>query len=308
MADLENPDFGPMPDEGQDRRKPVSVLFADMSGSVSMYAARGDAVAFKLNSTLLSLMERQVKGVSGQVIRCVGDGILALFDHSVDAVKAAANVLGEIDSNDSTLNREGIRVRAGISSGPVVLGGTDIYGDIVNIAARLAALARPSEILLSGSAFEELPEDVRRSARLIDKLQLRGRPEPVLVYQYLWKPDDMTVAYRARPKTALTTLEVTFRDKVFIVGIDRPRLTLGRAADNDVSVQSDTVSRYHATITHRGDQFVLTDSSTNGTFVETANRSTSRLLREDFSLLGSGRIHLGGEASEPITFRIARGK
>lgn len=308
MAENDRPDSGANQDDSEERRKPVTVLFADMSGSVSMYAARGDAVAFKLNASLLALMEQQVKDSSGQVIRCVGDGILALFDHSIDAVNAAARVLGEMDRSDNTLNREGIRVRAGISNGPVVLGGTDIYGDIVNVAARLAGLARPSEILLSGSAFEELPAEIRKSARLIDKLQLRGRPEPVLVYQYLWKPEDMTVAFRARPKTAVATLEVSFRDKVFVVGPDRPRLTLGRAADNDVSVQNDTVSRYHATINQRSDQFVLTDSSTNGTFVETAGRGTSRLLREDFTLLGSGRIRLGGESSEAIAYRVARGK
>src|SRR5438552_2793969 len=121
----------------------LSIMFADISGSTLMYAVRGDSVAFSLTSTCLTLMEEQVKSVGGRVVKRVGDGIMAVFETTEAAVSAAVGIQEALDKPGSELRREGLHVRVGVACGRSVLAGGDVYGDVVNVAARLQAHAGP---------------------------------------------------------------------------------------------------------------------------------------------------------------------
>jgi adenylate cyclase len=283
----------------------VSVLFADVSGSSQMYAERGDAAAFAVMSRCLDLLEEQVRRQQGRVIKRAGDAVLAVFDDAVGAVLAAEGMQQALQSSDCSLRGEGVHVRAGISRGTAVQDAGDIYGDIVNVAARLVSLAGVDEIFLSGEVRDALPPPMRDLARLIDSPVLRGRPYQVPVYEYLWEREDTTAVQQAPaafPATAV--LEVECGAQRFVVDPEHPKLTIGRDPSNDISIPQDVVSRHHATISLRGNQFLVVDRSTNGTYIRTDHGDSFRVLRDELTLAGGGQIFAGSEAVPPIRYRV----
>jgi len=285
-------------------RTPTAVLFVDISGSVSMYADRGDTVAFKLNDTCLSLIEERVKEHGGRVIKRAGDAVLAEFAASEEAVGAAVEMLSAVADPENGLRSEGVHVRVGISYGTVVHSEGDIYGDRVNVAARLVSLAGPDEILISGPAYEALPLALQEGARLIDQISLRGHRAPMPVFRYLEQATDATVSIGVRPRASRVTLELKRGEDVWTVDGSRPKLRIGRSADNDVVVAEDLVSRYHAEVVLRGDKFVLVDRSTNGTQVKVEDGPDLRVCREELVLVGGGSILLGGGPEAALEYRI----
>jgi hypothetical protein len=166
-----------------------------------------------------------------------------------------------------SLASEGVRVHSAMSSGPAVLLADDVYGDVVNVAARLVGLAGAGEILLSGKVYEGLPAGLRARVQLIDEMLLRNRPTAVIVYRYVADSRLATIRTAARRRASIAIMEVAYGDLLFVVGPERPRVTMGRDADNDIRIEDDAVSCNHAEITVVGDRFILVDRSTNGTYV-----------------------------------------
>jgi class 3 adenylate cyclase len=284
----------------------VTVLFADIGGSTLMYAVRGNEIAFQITSSCLALLEERVVAAGGRVIKRVGDAILAAFEAGEPALQAAVAMQRALEAPDCALREEGILVRVGIATGAAVHDAGDIYGDVVNVAARLVSLAGADEIFITGETHDSLSEEMRASTRPIDQIALRGRPDWVLVHQYLWKQEGLTVrADRTRgTHTFRAALEITYGSESFDLGKDRPKLTIGRDADNDVTIEDDVVSRHHAEVVLRGDKFLVVDRSTNGTYVVIDGGDTFRLSRDEMTLAGSGRIFPGRKTMAPLRYRV----
>jgi class 3 adenylate cyclase len=296
-----------MADQGaRDQLTPVTVLFVDISGSTTLYAERGDAAAFTLTKRCLDVVGAEIRAAGGRVLRQMGDGVLAVFDSAVAALRAAIEVGRATESPTGTLAREGVRVRSGLSAGHAVFADGDVYGDVANVAARLVGLAAAGEIFLSDSVYEALPAELRDQVQVLEHLALRNRPDPVLVYTYVPDAVRATIKARERLPASAVTMELTYEDVEFVIGPQRPRLRMGRDADNDVRVDAEVVSRHHADITLHGDRFTLRDHSTNGTYVCAENAQPLRVMRDELVLAGAGRIMLGGmETARPIFYRVA---
>ena len=283
---------------------PVTVLFADISGSTLMYAIRGDEVASKLTLTCLALLEDQVRLYEGRVVKRVGDGILATFETAQAAVGSAVGMQSALAAPDCPVQGEGVLIRVGIATGNAVFEGGDVYGDIVNVAARLVSQSGADEIFLEGETRERLSSEMRENTRLIDQLALRGRPDWVRVYQYLWKQEGVTISAGEYFRGCAATLEIRYGSQTFALGPARPRLAIGRDPDNDIIIEDEVVSRRHAEVVLRGDKFLVVDRSTNGTYVCTDGGDTVRLSREEITLVGAGRILPGRQTIEPLLYRV----
>lgn len=289
---------------GTNSAEPITALFADMSGSTLMYAVRGNEAAFQVASTCLTLLEESVKQSGGLVIKRVGDAILAEFNGGEAAVQAAVAMQHALEAPDCPVREDGVTVRVGIATGEAVHDDGDIYGDVVNVAARLTSLAGAAEIFLTGETHATLPEHMQASTRPIDQLALRGRPDWVLVHQYLWKQENVTVQATRHARGYDAALEVTYGADTFALGGNRPRLTIGRDPENDVTIEDDVVSRHHAEVILRGDKFLVVDRSTNGTYVVIDGGDTFRVSREELTLAGSGRIFAGRQSMAPLRYRV----
>jgi hypothetical protein len=206
---------------------------------------------------------------------------------------------------------EGVLVRLGISFGTVVEAVGDVYGDLFNVAARLTSLAGPGEILVTGETYNALSSDMQDAARLINQIALRGRAISVPVYRYRWNLEEDATMMNVAPRPGAVpvkerrpVLSVTHGARSLDVEPDRPKLRIGRKQDNELVIEDDVVSRYHAEIALRGDKFVLTDRSMNGTKVTVENGPTLRVCREEVLLTGSGEISFGEDGGPVLQYRI----
>jgi adenylate cyclase len=251
-------------------------------------------------------MTQEVRRTGGRVLKQIGDGIMAVFNRADAAVHAAAAIQRALDEQERAPDQPALHVRVGLSSGPAVVTEGDLFGDVVNVAARLEGHAGPGEIVLSGTTYEELAENLRQMAQRLDEVVLRGRPARVPVYRFQWKPEDATAIARGGLRSQAGTLHLQYENRDFVVSAERPKLRAGRAADVDIVVANDVVSRYHAEISMRGDKFFLRDSSANGTYVWAEGAAPVRVAREDFLLVTAGDIRLGAEEMTPIHYEVRR--
>jgi adenylate cyclase len=131
-------------------RRLAAILAADVAGYSRLMGADEEGTHERLKTHLRELIEPKIREYQGRIVKNTGDGLLAEFGSVVDAVRCAAEVQrGMIDRNGDEVDERRIQFRIGINLGDVIADSDDIFGDGVNIAARLEALAEPGGICIS---------------------------------------------------------------------------------------------------------------------------------------------------------------
>jgi cytochrome P450/class 3 adenylate cyclase len=180
-------------------RKQISVLFADMKGSMELLAERDPEEAHNILDPMLRHMMDAVHRYEGTVNQVLGDGIMALFgaplaheDHAVRACYAALRIqeaIGEYADNVQRRHGVDVRVRVGLNSGEVVVRsvGSDLHmdysavGQTTHLAARMEQIAEPGQILITADGL--LAAEGYVEARPIGPVQVKGLSSPVEVYE-----------------------------------------------------------------------------------------------------------------------------
>lgn len=272
--------------------KLLTILFADIGSSSALYDRVGDTEAYRLVADSLTRMKLAVEEHQGRVLRTVGDSVLASFERSDDAFLGAKAM--QESHADMALS-----VRVGFHTGLVIPDGGDVYGHAVNIAARVAAFARIDEIMATAAAVEQLSPQYQSYVSSGNAIEVRGVPDAVNIHRLQWQEqsENMTrLATRLELADAAITevrLRIQFHEQQLLAGPDCSDVKLGRAEDNDVAVFNDEASRHHAQILYRRGQFVLHDTSTNGTYVRKDALLPFMVRRDSIVLDGSGVISLG---------------
>jgi class 3 adenylate cyclase len=272
--------------------QPLVVLFADICGSTPLYETMGDAVAYGFNGLCLERLEASTRSHAGTVVRSVGDGLLATFPTPDDAFRASVEMQRARYDGD-------LELKVAFHYGPVIEGfGGDVYGDAVNLAARLSALAKSGEILLTEETAACLAPVNRSNTLHFDTTRLKGKSEPITIHRVCdvdGIPTGAQTLVTVSPWHQHAALQISYQGRQFRLDASKQRLTIGRGRSCDLVVASQYSSRHHATVEARRDRFVLTDCSANGTFV--VHRDNDRLFikRETVQLLGEGTISLGRE-------------
>src|SRR6266853_1782699 len=125
-------------------RRLAAILAADVAGYSRLMGADEEGPLERLKAHRRELIDPKVRGHRGRIVKTTGDGMLVEFPSIVDAVRCAVEIQrGIIDRSADTPEDKRITFRIGINLGDVIIDGDDIYGDGVNIAARLEALAEP---------------------------------------------------------------------------------------------------------------------------------------------------------------------
>ncbi|MBX2882862.1 MAG: adenylate/guanylate cyclase domain-containing protein [Granulosicoccus sp.] len=282
----------------------LTVLFADLAGSTRLYQTQGDELAFRKVSQSLQCMKSVIETHDGRLLRTVGDSALASF---ADADAACLSAM-DIQRNHLAM---GMSVRVGFHLGEVILDAGDVYGNAVNVAARVASFAEPDEICISEDALAQLNVVHRSNIHHIDKVAFKGVEHPMSVYRVLWNQDNEHTAivsskYRSVGSHAHQVLELTVGRTQQRVSLEKPILTLGRAENNDLIVEAESASRNHARIELVRERYILRDRSTNGTYViKQNNRVPEFVLREMITLDQFGTIGLGASPLDEASFAIA---
>jgi adenylate cyclase len=171
------------------KRKLTAILSADAAG-YSRLMAEDEAATVKTIASYREIMASLIKQHRGRVVDSPGDNLLAEFSSVVDAVQCAVAVQNEIQTRNAELpdNRR-MEFRIGINLGDVIDEEGRIYGDGVNISARLEALADPGGICVSKTAFDQIETKLPLGYEYLGEQPVKNIPKPVGAYRVLMKPD-----------------------------------------------------------------------------------------------------------------------
>ncbi len=284
------------------RTATLSIAFADISGSTRLYETLGDAVARELISECLGVMTEHAEKHGGTVIKTIGDEIMCTFPGADQAVEAAMGMQEGVTEDLPERNANtpaSLTIRVGLHHGSAILEGGDVFGDAVNVAARMAALAKGGQIITTQETAESLAPALRSSTRHLDRISVKGKAEDIDIFEVIWQSEDVTRMATGLLKADVKTARLSLSYKGLSVDLDSDMtvMILGRGKKADMVVNDTMASREHARIECRRGKFILTDMSTNGTYVLTSE-GPSYLRREDIVLVGEGKIALGRELSE----------
>ena len=279
----------------------LAVAFVDVRGSTALYETLGDRRARELTAAALALFTKGVELQGGTVIKLLGDGAM------VTLPSAEAALLASIGSQEAQSGKQ-VGMGIGIQYGTVLLEQDDVFGDAVNVAARLCGLAKAGEILTTADTVRHLPMMLRALTRHIDTAIVKGRREPVAIHQVLWEEAGDSTTTRLStsaplPAAPTRSVSLTLGGKTARIDTAGRPLVLGRT-QGDLVVPDSLVSRQHATIDATRGKFFLTDASTNGTFILFDHGAHTALRRESGELTDSGWIGLGRPPTADNPYRI----
>jgi len=278
-----------------------AVLFVDVTDSTRIYESLGDTVALALINGVFERVAKIVAKCAGSVMKSLSDGVICVFEDPDRAFRAAVEIQTSVRSTaEETANR--LQLKIGFTWGPVILSKGDVYGDTMNVCARLVTIANPGQILTSAPTVEALSPGLRSRCRTLFPTRIKGQADEVAVSEILWRYDPaITEANLTRANFARavrTSLKLIYRGNIFIVNRSRPMLRMGRDQTNEIVIVSLFASRIHARVHTRDGHFVLTDLSSNGTFLMVDDQAVeAHLRREEAVLEGRGWIGLGKNAS-----------
>jgi class 3 adenylate cyclase len=280
----------------------TTVVFADMVGSTGIFERLGDETAGRFVTQLTTALSKTFEQHSGRVVKLLGDGLLVVFPAEGDALAACVSIQQRLQEEPVRAGGEGspVQMQMGVEAGDVVEIDGDCYGDAVNSAARLADLAGAEQILTTQRVRDALAPLQQAQLRSLGPMYLRGRSEVTDVFRVEWQGDrdaDATVMGLSMSKAAKDNyLELSALGQTRRLEARGEKLTLGRASTASLALHDSRVSRVHATVDWRGGHFVLSDTSSFGTWVYMGNQSEPLVLRRtECYLVGQGQLVLGCE-------------
>ena len=300
-----------------------TVLFADLRGSTSLYERLGNAEATSVITHTVNALGGSVRASGGQVIKTLGDGLMAVFDMPAQGVEAAARMHEALEhlvqrgsEHGASAGLRALRLQVALARGEVVEMAGDCFGDAVNVAARLLDHAGDNETLITEEVMNGIAPGERTRFRSLDWMHLRGRAEPVHVHLLGGKRAPSDVVATAFGAALMPTHEpegirLSWQRISRLIASDRLPVVLGRSPQSAFCVDDARVSRQHARLDWQGGVFSLTDLSINGTFVRfSGGEEVLSLKRGSCTLHGSGLIALGGNPNDPsaatVKFEIVR--
>jgi adenylate cyclase len=167
-----------------EERRLTTILSADVAGYSRLMAADEAGTFARLKAHRKELLEPKTAEYHGRVVKLTGDGALMEFGSVVDAVLFAVDVQRAMAERDAAIPEERqIRYRVGINIGDIIVDGEDIYGDGVNVAARLEEIAEPGSVYVSRSVYNQIKGKVGLGFEDMGEKQVKNIPDPVRVYR-----------------------------------------------------------------------------------------------------------------------------
>ena len=237
----------------------------------------------------------------GMLIKIIGDEIHASFNNANDAIDAAIDMQNTISGDDSNA----LEIRVGVHFGPAIQRDGDLFGDAVNVAARMAVVAKARQIITTEDCTDQLSYDRKSITRHFDQTKVKGKDLELNIYRVDWEDEGKATKFIITDeikKISTSTLAIVLRygnNEKLLVDQDMPStFFIGRDDKCDVSLYTDYASRYHVDIRFNRGKFILSDHSTNGTYVRFNGQDDLFIRREDLPLMGEGYISLGETVDE----------
>jgi TolB-like protein/class 3 adenylate cyclase len=175
----------------REQRRLAAILFADVVGSCRLIGRDESGTVARLLEHLHGRLAPAAARCSGRVIRLTGDGGMVEFGSAVDALRAAIEFQqAMVDANRDQPEEKAIVFRIGLHLGDVIAEGDDIYGDDVNVAARLQAEAMPGGIVVSRAVREAVEGRLKATLHPLGDLTLKNIARPIRAFRVEWSAED----------------------------------------------------------------------------------------------------------------------
>lgn len=184
----------------------MAVLFTDIVGSTAYFEQRGDVEGLALVHRHNDLLFPLVDAHGGRKVKTIGDAIMAVYPSAAQATSSAQAMMRALVDEAKATSREPIHIRIGIHWGSVLKDGDDVFGDTVNVAARVNSAAAPDEILVSRATAAACGAAVP----VVDRAPVaaKGKNAPVDVCAVLWRPDEIDDSATRAAASRLFVLDI----------------------------------------------------------------------------------------------------
>src|SRR5260221_741663 len=170
--------------ETREKGRLAAVLAADVAGYSRLMGVEEEETLAALKALRKSLIDPNIAEHRGRIVKTTGDGVLVEFASAVDAVRCAMEIQRAMaERSVSTPEDRRIEFRIGINVGVIIIDEGDIYGDGVNIAARVETLASPGAICLSDNAYQQIKGKLALDVSDMGEQHLKNIAQPVRVYR-----------------------------------------------------------------------------------------------------------------------------
>jgi len=166
------------------QRRLTAILAADVAGYSRLMGVDEEGTLARLKAHRRAILDPKVEEHQGRIVKTTGDGMLVEFASVVDALRCAIEIQrGMLVRNADVPQEKRIEFRVGINVGDIIIDGGDIYGDVVNVAARLENLAEPGGICVSGRVQEDARGKLDTAFEDGGEQRLKNIAQPVRVYR-----------------------------------------------------------------------------------------------------------------------------
>jgi class 3 adenylate cyclase len=264
-----------------EHQRPVAILFADLKGSTAVFGELSEVEGLLMLKRIEELVRPLVESCGGRVVKTIGDAVMASFPTAREAAEAAVAIQQASEEQNRRLPPEKrLSLRIGINAGKALIKGQDVFGQVVNIAAKVQAAAKGGQILASGEAVRALDKKQSRRARAAGSLEVPGLSRALELYEIAWQeePEAAPEAVEEEPRPGIITLRgenpisqrllggrtITIKSYPFRVGRD-PRIEEpdpSRVPQNDLYLEDlppYRISREHFQIEYEGGRYLVRD-------------------------------------------------
>jgi adenylate cyclase len=187
-------------------RRLAAILAADVVGFSTMMEKNEEGTASHVRAVRREVIEPKLSAHQGRLVKTTGDGFLAEFASPVEAVRCALSIQDSIAERGEA--NEGLKLRIGINLGDIIIEDDgDVFGDGVNVAARLEQMADPGGVLISGKIYEEIEGKIDRRFESRGEQQVKNLSRPVRVFAWTSatppKPEPKALTLPDKPSIAV---------------------------------------------------------------------------------------------------------
>jgi class 3 adenylate cyclase/pSer/pThr/pTyr-binding forkhead associated (FHA) protein len=165
----------------------VTLMFVDIVGSTTYFDRYGDVAGLVWVHKCIDMLIPVAEQHGGTVSKTIGDAVMTYYEDPLEAVRAAIDMQRSLQSyNEGKIEVDQIKVRIGLNFGLGLIKDKDVFGDVVNVAARIESMAKAEQIFI-GSTLEEKLRNTNIATRKIPEVSVKGKAEKLDVYEVMWK-------------------------------------------------------------------------------------------------------------------------
>lgn len=261
------------------------VLFADIAGSTSFYERRGDVSGVVMVQQLLDRTRQVAQPLGGRIIKSLGDAVLVHFGDPACAVRAAVALQQRFEEfNRRRAEADRIRLRMGVTWGSGFIKDDDVFGDVVNLAARLEHFARPGQIIISAALHAAARSLPGVELRRLKDAALKGKAAPQELYEVLWSGGPAPEAPARTASSYSLVLVEPGASSTTVFALKEAETLLGRHQGEIRFPKDPMISSPHARFRIDAHGLQVVDLSATGVFLRL--RRPVRLQAGDHFLVG----------------------